>query len=191
MTPRPAAPRLADLDLVLRTPRLVLRPIDEGDVEALWPHVTDPAVPRWMSWRPHADRRETLAYVRAEAKALADNTGVVWVITTAGAIVGTIGLRRVQWQLRAWRVDRAELGYWLATAQWSRGLTTEAARAVVEFAFGPLGLHKLTTGCLADNVGSRRVIEKLGFRAIGVHEAEAWVDGAWRDHLAYELLAPP
>jgi RimJ/RimL family protein N-acetyltransferase len=33
------------------------------------------------------------------------------------------------------------------------------------------------------------VLEKLGFRAIGVHQHEAWVDGAWRDHLAYELLA--
>lgn len=182
-------PRLADLDLVLATPRLRLRPITEHDVDALWPHVTDPDVSRWMSWSPHTDKTETLAYIRAEARAVADNTGVVWVICAADQLVGTIALRRIQWQLRSWRIERADLGYWLAPSQWSRGLTTEAGRAVVRFGFATLGLHKITCGCLADNVGSRRVIEKLGFRFVGVHQAEALVEGHWRDHLQYELLA--
>jgi [ribosomal protein S5]-alanine N-acetyltransferase len=187
--PRATVPDLAALALEIHTPRLHLRPIAEGDVDGLWPHVSDPEVPRWMSWLPHANKDETLAYVRAEARALASSTGIVWVISVAGNLMGTIGLRRLQWHLRSWRVDRGDLGYWLAASQWNQGLMTEAARAVVRFGFTALGLHKITSGCLVDNVGSRRVIEKLGFTQVGVQAAEAWVAGAWRDHLLYELLA--
>lgn len=187
--PRATAPQLAALPLAIATARLRLRPIAEDDVDALWPHVTDPEVPRWMSWRPHGDRAETLAYVRAERRALADNHGVAWVIEEAGALIGTIGLRRVQWSTRAWAVDRAELGYWLGRPAWGGGRMTEAARAVTAFAFTVIGLHKLTSGCIAENHGSRRVLAKLGFRALGVAAQEAWIDGAWRDHLLFELLA--
>ena len=56
--------------------------------------------------------------------------------------------------MRAWRVDRAELGYWLAPALWSQGLMTEAAhRGGDASAFETLGLHKITVGCFAENDG--------------------------------------
>jgi ribosomal-protein-alanine N-acetyltransferase len=179
---------LAELDLELRTARLVLRPIAETDAPRLYPHARDPETSRWMSWQPHADPSVTLAYVRAEARALADNTGIVWVIELAGAAAGVIGLRTLRRQQGAWRVDRAELGYWLGAPFWNQGIASEAAGEVVRFAFATLQLHKLTSGCLADNAASGRVIEKLGFRRVGVNAADAFVAGAWRDYVRYELL---
>lgn len=67
---------------------------------------------------------------------------------------------------------------------------TEAARAAVDFAFHRIGLHKLTIGCLADNPGSRRVVEKIGFRYVGRLEDDVCRDNAWHAHLRYELAAP-
>jgi ribosomal-protein-alanine N-acetyltransferase len=187
--PRPNPPKLDQLDLVLVTARLRLRPIAESDVDDLWPYVSDPALPRMMSWAAHTDRGQTLEFVRAVSKARAGDAGVTWAIEHAGRAVGCIGLEGIEFAVRAWRIDRAELGYWLAPPLWGRGLMTEAAHAVMCCGFERIGLHKITSGCLAENIGSRRVIEKLGFRPIGVREDDVWRDGRWWSHLRYELTA--
>ena len=72
-----------------------------------------------------------------------------------------------------------------ATATDQRG-----ARAAVDDAFGRLALHKVVVGCIADNVASRRVIEKLGFRFVGTQRDHAFRHGRWWDLLGYELTAP-
>ena len=104
-----------------------------------------------------------------------------------GHAVGCIGLAAITWGMHAWRVDRAELGYWLAKAEWNRGLMSEAARAIVRFAFETLGLHKIGVGCFVENEASRRVIERVGFRYVGRLEDDVWRDGRWWSHLRFEL----
>lgn len=181
-------PNLAALDLVLTTPRLTLRPLVEADADALWPYTSDPALPRMMSWAAHTDRAETVEFLRGAERSLAEGTDVVWGIVVDGAVSGAVGLHGITWQWRAWRCDRAELGYWLAPALHGRGLMTEAARAVVDFAFRTLGLHKVTVGCFEENAASRRVIEKLGFRYLATRLDHAFRDGRWWHHRDYELL---
>jgi [ribosomal protein S5]-alanine N-acetyltransferase len=188
--PRAQIPRLAELGLVIETQRLALRPVAESDVDALWPYVSDPALPRQMSWEAHADREATHAFVRSYIEALAANTAVGWVIEHEGRAVGWIALDDIEWQVRALRLDRGELGYWLGPQVWGKGLMTEAATAVVRFGFDTIGLHKVTTRCLADNHASRRVIEKVGFRYIGCAEDDVWRDGRWHALLLYELTSP-
>lgn len=187
--PRPTIPRLAELDLVIETPRLRLRAFRETDLDDIWPVVSDPEFPKHMSWEAHKDRSDTLAWLRSANEDVAQNSGVKWAIERGGHVIGCVGLEIVFAQ-RAWRVDRAELGYWMAPAHESQGFTTEAADAVVRCAFQTIGLHKVTVGCFAENVGSRRVIEKLGFRHVGRLEDDVWRDGAWHTHLRYELTAP-
>jgi len=187
--PRPAVPKLAELDLQLQTPRLRLRWFTEADVDDIWPIVSNPDFPRMMSWSAHADRSETLGYVQAAKRSLEQNAGVVWAIEHEGRAIGSVGLDSIVFELRAVRMDRAELGFWLAPEHWNKGLMTEAADAVVRCAFQTIGLHKVTVGCISDNVASRRVIEKLGFRYVGRLEDDVWRDGKWHAHLRYELTA--
>ena len=61
--------------------------------------------------------------------------------------------------------------------------------AVTQWAFETLGLHKVTIGCIEDNVASKRVIEKIGFRYLCRQEDDVWRDGRWWAHLRYELTA--
>lgn len=187
--PRTAIPKLAELDLVLETPRLRLRRFQESDVDDIWPVVSNPDFPKMMSWAAHTDRNETLGFVRAVNQSLEQNTGVAWAIEHDGRVIGSISLDSMVFALRAWRIDRAELGFWLAPEQWNKGLMTEAADAVMRCAFHTIGLHKVTVGCIADNVASRRVIEKLGFRYVGKLEDDVWRDGTWHTQLRYELTA--
>lgn len=187
--PREPIPTLSSLDPVIRTARLLLRPLRERDVDDLWPTVSDPAFPLMMSWSAHTERRETVEFIHGQAEAFARGVAMTSALEHEGRAVGCISLDGIRWGLGAWRVDRAELGYWLAPALWRRGLMTEAARAVMRFAFEALGLHKLTVGCVAENDGSRRVIEKCGFRFVGRLEDDVFRAGRWWSQLRYELLA--
>jgi RimJ/RimL family protein N-acetyltransferase len=192
-TPRPPAaaiPKLSELNLVIETARLKLRPFVEADVDAIAPIVSRPEFPQHMSWTAHTDRSETLEFVTSQIAAIRENTGCAWAIVVDHRAVGCVAFDSIRWQLRALRVDRTELGYWLAPAHWGKGFMTEAATAVVRFGFETIGLHKVTTRCFGENHASRRVIEKVGFRFVGRAEDDIWRDGRWHTHLLYELTAP-
>lgn len=187
--PRTTIPTLSELPLELATKRLTLRPFTLDDVNGLWPHVSDPRLPPLMSWNAHASKDETRAFVATCIEGVANNTGVVWAIEHERDFVGAIGLAGIKFQMAAWRIDRAELGYWIGIPFQRSGYMTEAAAEVVRFGFETLGLHKITVGCLEENAGSRKIIERLGFRFIGRHEDDVWRDDAWHTHLRYEMLA--
>jgi ribosomal-protein-alanine N-acetyltransferase len=183
-------PRVVELDLAIRTDRLVLRPLLEADADAYFPLVSDPELPREMSWSAHRTRDETVEWLRFLEVATNAGAEVVWAIVHDGTPGGVVGLHALTYAMRALRVDRATLGYWIAPALRGRGLMREAARAAVAFGFTQLGLRKIQVGCFDGNVASQRVIEKLGFRFLGVERDFAFRDGRWRDQRAYELTAP-
>jgi len=187
--PRTPIPTLAELDLGIATARLRLRPLEDRDVDDLWPLVSDPDLPRMMIWAAHTDRSQTLAFIQSTRDAIAQGTGATWAIEVDGRVAGTIALGDIRFAHAALRVDRAELGYWIAPALRGAGLVTEAARAVVRCGFEAIGLHKIQVHCVEENVASRRVIEKLGFRMAGRHEDDVWRDGRWWTLLSYELTA--
>jgi [ribosomal protein S5]-alanine N-acetyltransferase len=185
--PRPSIPKLSELPLVVETPRVKLRPQVESDADAFFAFVTDPELSRYVTWGAHREIDETRAWVRHGIAAVAAGGDMVWTIEHEGAPVGCIGLHRITWAVRAVRYDLAELGYWIAKPYWGKGLMTEAATLAVRWAFDTLGLHKVNVMCFEENVASRRVIEKLGFRFLCRAEEDIWRDGRWHAHLKYEL----
>lgn len=78
----------------------------------------------------------------------------------------------------------AELGYWIGRPYWGRGYATEAARASVAFAFDWTDVDRVVALPLADNLPSRRVLEKAGFRLTGLRPAEAPWEG--KEQAVYE-----
>lgn len=92
----------------------------------------------------------------------ARGTDLVWAIreTTDGPLHGVIGLHGVE-------AGSAEVGDWLEQAARGRGLATASVRAVADFAFGPMGLTRLSWSAHVGNTASRRVAEKAGFRIEG------------------------
>jgi ribosomal-protein-alanine N-acetyltransferase len=109
-----------------------------------------------------------LSFSRAETKAMlgrfeehwTEHGFGVWAAEEkeTGILVGRVGVS----YHRSWR-DDPEVG-WLIDVPWQgRGLATEAGRACVEYAFGELDVERVVSICTAENVASRRVMEKLGF----------------------------
>ncbi len=188
--PPRAIPNLSKLDLVIETGRLKLRPWRVDDAEDIWPVVSDPEFPKHMSWYAHRDIEETREWLERSAQVVHTNEEVKWAIEYEGKAIGSIGFHELVWQVRAFRLDRGELGYWLSPAHQKKGIMTEAVNAVVRFGFDVIGLHKIIVTCMAENVASRRVIEKSAFRWVGRAEDDVWRDGKWHAHLIYELTAP-
>ncbi len=79
----------------------------------------------------------------------------------------------------------AHLGYWVSHETQGRGVVTEAAAAVVDFAFGPASLHRIQAAIMPRNARSLRVVDKLGFRREGYAERYLHIAGVWEDHLLF------
>ncbi|MFZ5468122.1 MAG: GNAT family N-acetyltransferase [Myxococcota bacterium] len=181
-------PPCEELDRTLRTNRLELRPLHISHVDALWPYVSDPELPKLMTWEAHRDRSETVQFVEGVVAARQAGTGYVWAFHRQEVLCGLVGLHEVVRTVRAWRQDRAELGYWCGAEHRGRGYITEAAREAIRFGFQDLGLHKITVCCATENHPSRRVIEKLGFRFVGEQRDHFHRFGRWWNHLLFELV---
>jgi len=177
-----------DEALTIRTERLLLRPLRAGDETLLFPHCSDPRLPRQMTWSAHASIDVTEAFVRACEQDRGAGRGVAWAIFEGDAFRGVVGVEGIRRSFAAVRLDRAELGYWLGFPFHGRGLMTEAAGAAVGCGFARLGLHKVTVSAMTGNAASLRVIEKLGFTLVGRRRDDVLRDGAWHDQLAYEML---
>jgi ribosomal-protein-alanine N-acetyltransferase len=81
----------------------------------------------------------------------------------------------------------ASVGYWLDQAVAGRGVAPTAVALVADHCFGPVGLHRIELNVRPENVRSRRVAEKLGFREEGLRLRYLHIDRAWRDHVCYAL----
>ena len=80
------------------------------------------------------------------------------------------------------------LGYFTYPEFWGKGYTSEALGKVLEFAFTQDNVYRVTTGCLAENRGSERVMQKNGMIREAEHKEYEWHDGKMKDRLEYRLL---
>jgi [ribosomal protein S5]-alanine N-acetyltransferase len=83
-----------------------------------------------------------------------------------------------------------EIGYWMGSAYWGRGYATEAARALVAYAFAELDLHRVQGRHFRRNPASGRVMQKLGMQLEGVHRDAYLRWGRFEDVAVYGILAP-
>jgi RimJ/RimL family protein N-acetyltransferase len=143
--------------VVIETARLVLRAPREADAKAIKSMINDRRIAENTARIPHP-------YTLKDAKAfIAAAAGQpLFVITLAdGRIVGGCGISTL-------RADGPEIGYWIGIPYWGNGYATEAARALIDHAFGDLDYEELRAGARVSNPASRRVLEKCGFQWTGV-----------------------
>lgn len=169
----------------LTTERLVLRPVGDGDVDALLALHGSAEVLRYWDSPPWTDRARADVFV-ARSRAMADEgTGVRLVLERASdaTFLGWCALSRWNPGFRS-----AAIGYCLDEPAWGAGHATEAARALLGWAFGTLDLNRVQAECDTRNLASARVLEKLGFRREGTLREDCVVDGVVSDSWVYGLL---
>lgn len=169
----------------LKTERLLLRPLAAADADAMHVMNSDPDVMRYIGKGEPLSLEETRARTaKAEAHWDAHGWGVFAAVETAtGTLVGWAALATPHFLPEI--LPAIELGWRVRSDRWGRGYAPEAARAVVGFAFGELGLDRLVSCIHSQNAASIRVAEKLGM----VLERETVVPGFAVPCSVYELKA--
>lgn len=170
----------------IQTPRLLLRnfqPPDEKDVEV---YASDPEVVRYMEWGPN-DKKQTRQFVRSTIDAAREKPRRIFELAMvepqSQRVIGGCGLH-----LHA-SDEFAMMGYVLSREFWQRGFTSEAARALLQFGFERLELHRIYATCDVDNTGSFKVMEKCGMRREGHFLQDRKIKGRWRDTYVYAILS--
>jgi RimJ/RimL family protein N-acetyltransferase len=171
---------------VLATQRLVLRPFALDDALAVQVLAGAREVAETTLHIPHpypAGAAEQ--WIATHPVTLDAGTGVTYAITDAdtGVVIGAVGLTITPAHAHA------ELGYWLGVPYWNRGYCTEAATALVDFAFTRLGLHRVQAHYLTRNPASGRVMQKLGMRSEGVSRQAVRKNDRFEDLEMYAILA--
>ena len=144
---------------MIETERLILRPWQEQDAEALYTYASNPEVGPPAGWPPHTsvdNSREIIKNVLSKPETYA-------VCLKDGTPIGSIGLHLNGSTDMTDRDDECELGYWIGKPYWGQGLIPEASRALMRYAFEELGMRAVWCGYYDGNEKSRKVQTKLGF----------------------------
>jgi RimJ/RimL family protein N-acetyltransferase len=150
---------------VLETARLVLRKPRFEDAKQVAALAGDRRIAENTERIPHPygidDARQWISAAISQSG--------IYAITIEGEVIGACGLdvRCVPLQAEEGNVE-AELGYWIGRPFWGCGYMTEAARRLIDHAFGDLDYKVLSAGARVNNPASRRVLEKCGFQWTGV-----------------------
>ena len=161
---------------------VTLRPWTTGDVDVLVECLNEPEIGRWIDQIPQP-------YTEADARAfLAGGTDAFarFAVTDArdGTVLGGVGVHRLD------APGVAEIGYWARAEARGRGLTTRAAALAARWVMGAHGVERVQLRAEAQNVASRRVAEKAGFRLEGIIRSADWSPRQQRryDWAMYSLL---
>jgi ribosomal-protein-alanine N-acetyltransferase len=179
---------------VLREGPVILRPYQRRDASAWskvrlaneqWLAQWEPLPPgSWRELNSTSQFRSVLREARRSAKAGLSLPFAIWYADgRTERLVGQITIGNIV--RRAF--CSAYVGYWVDSAVAGRGIMPTALALSVDHAFSQGGLHRIEVNIRPENVPSRRVVEKLGFREEAFHQRYLHIDGAWRDHIGYAL----
>lgn len=178
-------------DMTVETPSLFLRPPIADDFEA-WAGLREESRAFLTPWEPtwgidDLTRGSFRRRLRRYAEEMeADEAYPFFLFRRSDqALLGGLNLTNI----RRGAAEMASLGYWMGRAHAGQGHMSEAVRNLMPFAFSNLRLRRIEAACLPENAASIRLLEKIGFRREGYARDYLSINGAWRDHLLFALLA--
>jgi [ribosomal protein S5]-alanine N-acetyltransferase len=169
----------------LNTKRLVLRPYRADDREDIFAYASNEEVARYVLWPAHQtveDSQKFLDFIVASTRHEAGKIFFVFAIELNGKVIGSIDYKNVF-------THSAQLDYAIGRDHWGKGYVTEAGVCLRDWGFFKFSqIIRLQSLCAVQNVGSRRVMEKIGMQKEGVRRKCMMVKGEATDIADYALL---
>ena len=170
----------------LTTERLILREFNQSDWPDVLAYQSDPLYLRYYHWTdrtPEAVQEFIRMFLDQQRQQPRLKFQLAVVLRSGHQLIGNCGIR-----MKTADAREGDIGYELSPEHWGQGYATEAARAIVEFGFTNLKLHRIWSWCIAENVGSARVLRKLGLRMEGRKRENEYFKGRWWDTLLFGML---
>ena len=171
----------------IETDRLLLRPYEEHDLDALAELLSIPEVMRYLFEEP-LSRTEAAATLQLRIpmrRIEREGDRLAWVATLrdTGVMLGTVNLT-----LRSEEHRQGEIGYVFHPDHQGKGYATEAARALLGHGFGSGNFHRIYGRCDVRNTGSAKLMERLGMRREAHFVENEWFKGGWGSEYVYAIL---
>ncbi|HEX9839982.1 MAG TPA: GNAT family protein [Anaerolineales bacterium] len=171
----------------LETERLLLRDFVKDDWQRVLEYQSNPLYLRYYEWTertPEAVQEFVGWFLNHQSQEPRIKFQLAVVLKSSNQLIGNCGVR-----MNEANALEADIGYELDPKQWNHGYATEAAHAIVDFGFSRFDVHRIWSWCVADNIGSAHVLEKLGMRLEGRLRENEYYKGRWWDTLMYAILA--
>lgn len=168
------------------TDRLRLREYTREDWHAVLTYQRQPLYLRYYPWEERTEqdvRRFVQMFLDWQQERPRYRYQFAIVTFNDARLIGSCGIR-----LKSPDSREADMGYELDPEYWGKGLATEAARALLNFGFHGLGMHRISATCIAENISSIRVLERIGMRCEGRLRENEWMKDRWWDTLLYGIL---
>ena len=167
---------------VLRRGDIELRPWDPSDAGAVADAYSEPSIQRWHARSMGLD--EARVWVASWSRRWMEESGAGWAVVDAGGLLGQVSIRRLDLQ-----EGLAEVSYWVVPAARGRGVAGRALRALTEWVFTEVEVHRIELAHSVLNPASCRVAVNAGFAFEGVKRSEALHADGWHDMHLHARLA--
>lgn len=175
---------VADKPELLEGALVELRPLDKANIPLVLSWLFDPEVNRYMlsGHEPISPEEEAAWY---DMMAASETDLVMQIhIRQTGEYIGNVGLDHIDAKHRG-----AELGIMIGVAEhWGRGYGRDAIVTLLRHAFDSLGLHRVCLRCSPENARGVAAYDAVGFTQVGHEREAAFIDGAYQDHLVFDML---
>ncbi|WP_419883948.1 GNAT family N-acetyltransferase [Peribacillus sp. B-H-3] len=171
---------------VFETARLVLRKVNLNDLDDIFEFSSDPKVAHHMTWEVNKSKEETLNnFINVVMKNYekGESGDLAIVLKESGKVIGTCSF--IDWSNEH---SNAEIGYVLNQNYWGKGLATEALQELIKFGFEKIQLNRIQGRCDIDNIGSEKVMLKVGMCFEGTLRKNEFIKGEFRDTKIFSIL---
>ena len=171
---------------VLETERLIIREFNENDFISVHAYASKPEVTMYVPFGPN-NETDTQTFLKKVVYYQIQNPRHDYefavILKQSNNLIGSCGIH-----ITSINNMEGSIGYCYDKQYWGNGYAYEAAKAILNFGFTKLGLHRIFATCHPDNIGSARVMEKIGMQKEGRLREHKFQRGNWRDSFIYSIL---
>jgi len=170
---------------MIKTHRLFIRSFQETDWQAVHAYSIDPEVVRYVPGR-FPTEEETRAVIRSWMNGQDDDPphyDFAVTVCPDDFVIGWCCL-----EISSSNAGLGELMYVFNRQFWNQGYASEATQSIVNYGFSELKLHRIFATCRPENMGSWRIMEKLGMQREGLLHENVWIRGTWQNSYLYAIL---
>jgi [ribosomal protein S5]-alanine N-acetyltransferase len=170
----------------LETKRLILREFNKADLNSIHTYASDQEVSIYLPWGPNSEA-DTENYldniISYQLNSPRKDYEIAVELKENHLVIGACAIHVTDSLTR-----EGFIGYCYNKQYWRNGYASEAAKAIIEFGFKSLNLHRIYATCDPGNIGSSKVLEKIGMSKEGHLREHKLQRGKWRDSFLYSIL---